>query len=80
MFFMEKIGNYCQLKAACCNIIIFRVFCVFRILKKYNFLEQIFWSSSLIFLKAKKSESEKIPLICEICVQLKTLRLCVLAF
>ena len=42
MFFMEKIGkigNYCQLKAACCNIIIFRVFCVFRVLKNI-----IFWN------------------------------------
>ena len=34
-----KIGNYCQLKAACCNIIIFRVFCVFRVLKNI-----IFWN------------------------------------
>ena len=80
---IDKIGNYCQLKAACCqNFRLFRVFrvqikplglCVFAFIN-FNFLEQIFWPSSLIFLKAQGAQATKIPLICAICGHIMPLR------
>ena len=74
---IDKIGNYCQLKAACCqNFRLFRVFrvqikplrlCVFAFIN-FNFLEQIFWPSSLIFLKAPRSASDNNPYnLCNLC-------------